>query len=72
MPSEQERELAEKMIKEATDGAKTEIIPYCIQRMIPEIQNLIKLKPEAIGMKHHSIVEGVTIHYSEGSTYGRC
>ena len=70
-PSEQERELAEQMIKEATEGAKTEIIPECIQRMIPEIQNLIKLKPEAIGMRHHSIVEGVTIHYSEGTISGK-
>jgi hypothetical protein len=65
IPSGQERELAEQMIKEATEGAKTEIIPECIQRLIPEIQNLIKVKPEDIGMRHHSIVEGVTIHYSE-------
>jgi hypothetical protein len=58
------------MIKEATEGAKIQIIPECIQRQIPEIQNFIKLKPEAIGMRHHSIVEGVTIHYLGGIASG--
>ena len=68
LPSGREMELAEQMIKEATEGVKTEIIPECIKRLIPEIQNLIKLKPETIGMRHHSIVEGVKIHYSEEIT----
>lgn len=70
IPSGQERELAEQMIKEATEGAKTEIIPECIKRLIPEIHNLIKLKPETIRMRYHGIVEGVKIHYSEEITSG--
>jgi hypothetical protein len=34
-------------------------------------KNLIKLKPETIGMRHHGIVEGVKIHYSEEINSGK-